>query len=192
MPSGGMRIWAGLAILLVLTGCGGLADRIEFAGDVQAARDRTDRVLILDPTAFAAMPDSGSVRYGGHAVVVFGPAAAETSLLGQAWLTADFGSGQVSGGVDQVRGGTGPTDVQAYAGALTLDGRIGQRRANSFDALLTGTLVGGGQTLVLSGRLLGDFRGPIGQAVVAGTTLALEATLNGMPIEARVRLMAEQ
>ena len=192
MPSGGMRIWAGLAILLVLTGCGGLADRIEFAGNVQAARDRTDRVLGMASAAFVSMPVAGSVEYTGHAALVFGPPAAEIMLLGETRVTANFDTARVTGQVDNFFGGTGAADVRDYAGSLTIAGDIGLRRPNSFDAAIAGSVSGGGQTIVLDGALLGDFRGTGGRAIVAATTPVLEATINGDPGRVRVRLIVEQ
>ena len=187
--------WVMRSILVLtglgLTACGGIADAVEYGGNVRAAQDRNARVAALAITSFESMPDAGSVSYAGHASLAYVVDGAEAILLGNASVTADFSSDTVSGRAVDFFGGTGISDVQDYAGALTFEGTIGERRPNSFDAALNGTLSGGGQSFVLSGPLLGNFRGPGGQAISAITNQELEAALNGDPVMVRVKVTAE-
>jgi hypothetical protein len=187
-----MRIWIGLIAALLLTGCGGVMDALEYADLAQEAQGRNARVAELANTSFASMPDTGSVSYTGHASLAYSTGGAEVILLGNASVVADFGSDVISGQADHFFGGTGISDVQDYDGALAFDGVIGLRRPNSFDAVIEGAISGGGQSFVLSGPLLGDFRGQGGQAISAITNAELEATLNGEPVMVRVKVTAER
>ena len=186
-----MRFWV-MCLGVILTGCSGFADAIEFSDAASEARDRAARVNAMANTSIISMPDSGSVLYTGHATLAYATGGADFRLLGQARVTADFQTGVVDGRADGFFGGSNGADVQSYAGALTFDGRIGVRRANSFDAMVTGELSGSGQVLTVNGPLLGSFRGAGAAAISAATNPLLEATLNGAPIAAGVRLTAEQ
>ena len=180
-----------LAVGLLLCGCGQLTELVQYAGTASDAQDRNDRVAALANTGFAVMPVTGSVSYAGHASVVYAQNGAEVALLGQANVTANFDTGAVAGRVDQVFGGSGLSDLQNYAGALTFDGQIGQRRPNSFDATIAGVLTAPGRAIAVNGPLLGDFRGGGAQALVAMTTGQTVTTVNGATVPVRVRIAAE-
>ena len=93
------------------------------------------------------MPVTGVALYAGFATLAYTQAGGDVALLGQATLTAKFADQVVSGQITDVFGGTGPTDLQAFAGQLTIDGQIGSRRPNGFDAVVSGQLSGAGTTL---------------------------------------------
>lgn len=179
-----------LVVFALLCGCGDVSESIQYADSASQAQDLSRRVAALANTAFVSMPDAGSVSYTGHATVVYVQSGVEVGLLGQANLTADFGTGRVAGSADGFFGGTGPSDLQSYTGALTFAGQIGVRRANSFDAVISGDLSGQGQTIAVTGPLLGQFRGAGAQAIMAATTEQLAATVNEKPVPVRVRIIA--
>jgi hypothetical protein len=181
-----------LALFSCLVACGQVADLVQYADTADEAQDRNARVANLANTSFVSMPVAGSVIYGGHASVVYVQNGTEVALLGQAVVTANFTNQMISGQVDQVFGGTGLTDLQNYDGVLTFDGQIGVRRPNSFDAVIAGTISGGGQVIAVDGPLIGDFRGMGAQAVSAITNAQMLATVNGIEVPLRVKVTAEQ
>ena len=181
-----------LAFYLLLASCGQVAELIQYADSASEAQDLNHRVSELSHSSFNSMPVAGTVSYTGHASVVFIQNGAEVGLLGQAIVTADFTNAQISGRIDEVFGGTGLSDLQSYGGELIFDGQIGVRRPNSFDAVILGQLSGGGQTIAVNGPLMGDFRGMGGQAISAITNAQMQATVNGVEAEVRVRVTAER
>jgi outer membrane murein-binding lipoprotein Lpp len=53
-----MRVWIGLIAVLLLAGCSGVMDALEYADLAQDAQGRNARVAELANTSFASMPDS--------------------------------------------------------------------------------------------------------------------------------------
>lgn len=181
-----------LVVFALLCGCGDVSELIQYADSASEAQDLNRRVAALANTAFVSMPDAGSVSYTGNATVVYVQNGVEVGLLGQANVTADFGTGLVAGSADGFFGGTGPSDLQSYTGALTFAGQIGVRRPNSFDAVISGDLSGQGQTIAIDGPLMGNFRGPGAQAMSAVTNAQMASTINGIDVPVRIRVTATQ
>lgn len=175
-----------------LVGCGRMAELVQYAGSADAAQDLQGRVAALPQTPLADMPVTGSVDYAGFATLAYSHAGADVGLLGQASLTANFASQLVFGQIAEVFGGTGATDAQAFSGQLTVNGQIGLRRPNGFDAAVSGQLSGGGRILALTGPLRGEFRGADAAALFAISTGQMQAQLNGEDVLLQVRVMVEQ
>lgn len=117
--------WLGLCVVLV--GCGEVAKLQEARAAearVEDFVDLQDRIGLLAPTAFTAMPTTGSARFDGGANVVITPSngSSAINILGDATLTAQFGQGRVTGAVTRMRGASGTT--QSNAKLFDVGGRI--------------------------------------------------------------------
>lgn len=148
-----------------------------FAERSDTGLELSERVNALSGTRFDAMPTSGSGTFSGGASLLLDPDPAALGdgmlLIGDATLTADFGSSSITGDVSGIEGvrGTSPERVEAFAIAdtIAIGGRssfIGDDPAsgtteapNAWGADYEGTLSTPLGTLVLDGQLAGRFLG---------------------------------
>lgn len=172
------RPWiAGL--VLILSGCGGssgdpdsdpigLPPPIHFDvyeaqwAELQATWGSTS---ISDP---ATLPMSGTASYAGVLRLDMENAAGEVSVDGKLNLSVSFADNNITGTANKF---VDPNDAR-YLGELTLSNGFLDRAADpavdyTFNADLTGTLIGGGDVYDLNAGLSGDFLGP-GQGAVSG------------------------
>ena len=159
----------------------------------------------LPNTAFVHMPTKGTAIYKGYALVAVNrnnasPGLPRLSLEGTATLNVDFAKGAASGAATNFVGGasgnlntvTGAyiftAPPIAYPGTISItNGCIGiangcgsVTRPNQLQANFSGTLKGGGNTLVTSGRLLADFKGTPIQGVAVSGDPSIATTINGV------------
>lgn len=162
------------------------------------------------------MPTTGTATYTGYAAVAGNYDNAVTTqpnivAVGTAELSADFGTGSLSGSATNFVGGPfGPPDpktgnrtptakVQYYAGTVTVsNGCIGTANGCSnvtqpyqVSANYKGTLTGGGNTVAVSGQALGDFKGTSAQGVTLLTNTGT-VTLNGAKVDGGLQIYAKQ
>jgi hypothetical protein len=184
-----------------VVGPGYTADRVALVGDANTG------AVGLPNTAFDKMPAAGKATYTGYALVGVNrngadPTGPKLDLQGTATLSADFAANAISGQATNFVGTsvgtqnpttgeyplTGP--AQTYAGTINVtNGCIGVAagcanvtRPNQFSAGFGGTLTGEGNTVDLSGSLLGDFKGsPIAGVAAQGTLASVKVNGTSEP-----------
>jgi hypothetical protein len=170
---------AGLAAIMMLGACGGGgSDGFGFATRLGAAEEVFSDLEAEVVTPAPSVPAGGTALYRGYAAVVIDDdATSDLVLLGDAEVTADFSTDTITGGADNFEGGRDASDFARYDGALTLeDGAIS---GSSIDARLSGTLTGGGNTVVVDNALEGEFRGDPIEGIALGSQEDIR--LNGTP-----------
>lgn len=200
-----------ILLLTCLTGCLGpskTAALTQYQTKSLSARDTIEPLEDMNVTKPANMPTTGSATFHGAGRLVIDPDPNQTSddirLVGDSTLTADFGKGRVTGSLTNLSGVTDVSTVDATPlqahGEISLgdglsgigndrDGQITDR-ANEWYADYGGQLTFQGETILLGGIIVGDFRGnrtdPIdGQTAVKGMVgydRDGTATLNGQPV----------
>lgn len=191
-----MRVGMAGSALMVLSGCLGSETPPVEPTFLEEARTFVDVGTQLDGvfnTAFKGMPITGTARYNGQSGLVLTSAAGDDFLLlGNAAMLADFQNGTMDGTFGSFRGvilpgGAGPAGAETdYAGTIVLaNGAIGVARPNDFDGDFSGSLTGGGNVIIVSGDLLGDFKGTPIRGVIgssgAGGLIPPTGTINGLP-----------
>ena len=138
-------------------------------------RAQTTRVLGSAATgapgispSVGAMPAQGLAQFEG-----FGSLRVEQGqglvLFGDARLVVDFGTSQVSGGMDRFFGSASTSAVVDYDGVITI---TGQHADQVLQLDYAGALTGADQTLVVTGQMQGAF---LGDPVVAISALDLDS-----------------
>lgn len=141
-------------------------------------------------TAFdngVSFPSSGTATFSGLYQSVLDRSGTSTTLIGLADLTADFGGNTVTGSADRFVGELSTGATGFYTGTVAIDGEIGKdpaiagSRPNDVRIDYAGTLIGNGQTVVLSGSSdMGKFlQTPITGLEATGTSTAL---INGASV----------
>lgn len=163
-----MRQNAALALVAVLAGCGNSGQTASFNRLVDENRVffqkyNADGSLENDRTPVDALPRSGSLTYRGAALLWAGedisdevdnPNLADVDAAGRMRLSANMGTGAVTGTLSEFRAPAGRPPV---SGRMEIDGVVS---GNSFAADMRGTLTHEGQRDQTEGRLLGIFVGP--------------------------------
>ncbi len=148
---------------LALGGCNG---PIEFSPEttrylnlLSDASTLQDDVAALAATPTVDVPIAGTASYDGTALIVT-EALPRTQLVGVAALEANFGANTIAGSMDDFHGIVDGGSIRAFDGELLLsNGQIIRLPVQSLAADVTGTLTGGGDTVVVDASLLGNFRG---------------------------------
>ena len=202
-----LRVWA-VAALALVAACGGSST---YDQRVAATTALFDELQPLFNTGFTGqpgeMPSTGTAVFSGSAVALIdaGTTPADITdltgdydlvLLGTATLTADFGTGRITGQAGDFFGRQG-REVGAYTGTVSfLRGEIGEtvprgdRRPNDVRFDYEGTLTGQGNRVGLSGAAEGKFKGtPIRGLIAEG---AGTADLDGTQTPARFGVVARR
>lgn len=198
------RIGLFLAATFALAGCGGGGGDGGGSGiNPQLARldiyEAQKRRVLGDPgagvigvavTDTGAMPPTGTVDFAGFATLRV-EADNPLVMFGDAQVSVGFDARQASGQIDAVFGTVGSGQVVDYAGAIVLDaGVVGGDVPSDLKLDYGGVLTAAGETLILDGAVMGDFRGT---PVAAISLSALEAVVdhNGLPTNATLVIVAE-
>lgn len=196
----------------VLAGCGGgsggggsvgnepppeEASPVELFDFYQAAfTARYDRLDDLYNTAWVepfeeGMPITGKAEFEGYIDVVLDTPKAQTELLGDARLSADFDAGTLEGSATDFAGRDANGDYDFYTGTMTLaDGKIGAQKPNDFDIGYKASLTGNGDTVVLLGSMEGKFKGDPVRGILAEDTDPT-ATVDGTSVTGSVTMAVE-
>lgn len=172
-------------------GDGEVDPRLTRLGNYEAQKTRVlgdpaTGVTGIAPT-LAMLPDQGTMQFSGFATLrLEGPL--ELVMSGDAVVNVNFASQQISGEMDKFFGTLPNSGIADYAGRITITGGHVQQDL-SLD--YAGALSGGGQDLVLSGRLVGAFLGDPVRALAAAD---LDPTVlqNGQVRTGTLLLVAEQ
>lgn len=175
------------AILLVpfLSSCTALEliERVErFDADFERLDGRA-------ATPMAALPASGTARYFGVAGITISPGTAgESVLLGDANITANFGTNAVTGRLSDFGRYDGGISTTSFSGVLTLqDGVIVTGDEAHVAGDVVGSLRGGGDTIEVDGAFEGVFGGNPIEGIVATTGAGRDVlTFNGAQVNAEV------
>lgn len=169
------RTTAALSTVVLLSACGGSGGggsdnpATDYRGDAARADRLVAETTGLGQTAAAAMPTRGRAEYDGVVGMAFGGAPhslASAEMLGEVDLTANFGTGRISGEFDDFNTASG----QEMQGELRLsNGRIS---GAGFTADIAGNLTGTTNAPgAVSGAIDGDFLGS-NAAAIEGTGTA--------------------
>ncbi|MGP9804113.1 transferrin-binding protein-like solute binding protein [Paracoccus sp. NSM] len=163
----------GMMALAACSGSGGSDNPVaEYAEDAARAERIIDDTERLNGTSAAAMPVRGRAEYDGVVGLAFGgaPASLERAeMIGELDLDADFGTGTISGEMDDFN----TRDGRKLEGELRIsDGRI---TGSGFSGATSGALTGGSDA---PGRIdatfSGEFLGSDADAI-AGTGSGISA-----------------
>lgn len=202
-----MRVTA-MATLVLVAGCGGggggggdsggsgidprlsridiyEAQRIRVLGDPGAG------VMGMAETPDVSMPITGSAAFTGSMTVRAETSPGPATLAGDATVNMDFDVNEISGSATRFFG-TDPDGVlRNFAGNVTIDqGTIGGDTPNAWQLDYAGVLTGGGQSVVLDGRVTGSFLGdPV--AAIAGVEVEAAVIYDGVLAEGIVTVIAE-
>lgn len=202
-----LRLATSLAALLTLTACGGNGDTPldTFQNRLEADVATGTRLFQTPGTAWGAMPTSGSATFNGSAAIIIdrniNRDADDILILGDTQLTANFGTGTMSGTIDNMTGATNMTsdsaNIHDVSGQISIGGAgsiIGDdeddnftSRPNDWYADYYGNIGLNGNTYEVEGSLNGQFVGTRsnpsnGQSVVRGVIGVSDngsATING-------------
>ncbi len=172
----------GLSAAMLLSGCN--LDLIDYANRLEDEERMANRVMALSPTAFAAVPETGSATFEGYGNLyvdrVRGQQGDGLFAIGDATLTADFAAGTLTGQIDNLVGATNVrlnenNEVMTSAvNALSVGGQIdlgmnesiignddGSKtsRPNDWFTDYSGTFIASGEAYVLDGEIDGQFYG---------------------------------
>lgn len=157
---------------------------------------RTDRLDELNNTAWVApvvegMPTTGTAAFEGYIDVVLDTPTAQTELLGDTRLSADFDAGTIAGQATNFAGRDANGDYDLYTGTMTLaDGKIGAVRPNDFDIGYKGTLTGNGDKVVVLGSMDGKFKGDPVRGILAEDTDPT-ASVDGTAVTGSITMAVE-
>lgn len=191
------RIAAGLCLaLIVLAGCSttteiddGLADYNNAARDYNALRED---VLAMPLSTSVDMPTVGSATYNGQAILRAD--AADTALVGDARITADFSASTLSGNLNNFVGTVDGSEYGDFNGAIAIKGgEIGGASASALAGDIKGTLSNGDDRVTVNGGIVGNFRsdGDINAAgLTARDTAATDFLINGIERDADLGIVA--
>ena len=107
------------------------------------------------------MPSRGSAVYQGFAEIVIDTPRGDTSLLGDAVLTADFADRDMDGTLGNFVGSVNGDAVREYSGQLLLNGGIpnrGNLDPANWGTTMSGQLRSGLNQVIIAGGMGGDFR----------------------------------
>lgn len=164
-----------------LTACGDIAGALDFIDDRQAFQERVTSLQARSNTAYSAVPDSGSVVYRGDASMAVGGADVGVVLMGDAAITVDFDTSDVSGQLDNFGGFDRQEEYTDFNGTLTLEGGIvGSSNPNDVEAQIVGSLTGGGYVIDVDAFWEGHLKGTPIVGILGDTTLSSSTfELNG-------------
>lgn len=135
------HMMAALAGVALLAACGGGGDgdgggvnAPSFQERVDAAAALGNRVEALAPSGDTAVPETGTARFQGNALVLadtnpFDDDTASTALLGEMRIDADFADASLSGSATNFFGTIEETPTRAYEGTLTLTDEVAPKIA---------------------------------------------------------------
>jgi len=199
-----MKVQALAAVAaLLLAGCGGGGGTLgqnppqDFLTAKTAYEAVEGRLAARSNTAYVppfieGMPSSGTATYRGYVFADLQTPSQNTELYGQATITANFApsGGTMSGTASNFFGKDNSGAEASYAGQLTFsNGVINVDRKNDFDLNYSGTLTGNGDTVVLSGKIDGDFKGDPIRGIYGTDTMT--GTVNGTGYPGNLILVAE-
>jgi hypothetical protein len=157
------------------------AQKLRVLGDTSAG------ISALPLTSDATMPADGTVSFAGSATIRVELQADPLVLYGDATLDMDFGTGQISGTLQNFFGATPQVRVANYEGEITV---TGDTPAQNMTLGYSGSLTASGQALGLDGALDVLFLGePI--AAIAASDLEAVVDHNGTLQDATVIVIGE-
>lgn len=195
--------------LLLMAGCGNtvstpgpvapVPDEVEeanpFQADFQASNSARsalfDQRRDLDNTPEDTMPGSGIVTYSGVGSVAMDTTDNSFVALGDATVSINFGTAQVTGTMDNFIGRHVSGAEAQYLGALTMAGETGGAafRDNRFVADVTGTLTSADQTIVVNSEMSGGFRGADHETLFGTSDDGDTVRLNGVATAGQVQFI---
>ncbi len=154
----------------------------------------SSRLGSLHNTGYAGQPGqvpaSGRATFTGHAGFVFATAPVPLALLGDARISIDFGSGELSGTANNFFGDGGGM-VGDYAGSVAfVNGRVGSPVPNDIGFDYVGALTGQGNSILLDGRATGKLKGTPIQGLLASSRRETEL-VNGAATNSQFAIAAE-
>jgi hypothetical protein len=203
----GLPVAGGLALMAALSACSSTSvdntDRAEYNAAAEAYNDLRDQFLATPVDT--AVPQSGVASYSGAAVMImntdpFTSSVSDTSLVGNADITADFGGDDLFGKINNVTGFVDNGEVVDFTGQLNINnGNLPGIGSSIFTADINGLLTeeGGGDQVSVAGDLSGNFRGPSTILPSGGLTASTVASqtdlrLNGVEYTGILSVVAER
>lgn len=168
----------------LLSACGDIKDALDFKDGRDAFRSSRDALEARSNTAYRAVPDTGNATYRGEASLGAGTGEQGVVLIGDAAITVDFDSGQVSGELSNFGGFDSDKEYSDYAGSLVLQGGIlGSQNPNDVDAQIVGSLTSEDYVIGVDALWEGHLKGTPIVGVLGDTTGSQSTfTLNGEPV----------
>ena len=195
MRAFGLTVWAALA----LAGCGStetISAGNDFRDRIDANADLASEVAGLPTATAAEVPVTGSATYDGYATVVIDTDVAETSLVGDATLVADFAGDTIEGTLDDFVGTVDGGAIRDYDDSLAVsDGDLRVATAAGFGADVNGVLEGGGDTIGVDGSIFGNLRSSPTRDVAALSAISAggtDFTVNGTEYGGLLTIVAER
>jgi hypothetical protein len=147
------------------------------------------------------VPTTGTLTYNGHAAVAVDTnpltaSVSDTSLIGNARITANFGGDDMTGVLDNFVGIMDGQPAAYYNGTLSVTG--GDLRvltASQFGANIDGVIFDGNDALQVDGSIIGNFRSTAFRDVAglsAITTGGTDFIYNGTQYGGQVAIVAER
>ena len=122
-------------------------------------------VLGYYATAYDAIPETGSVAFTGQSEVTVSDGTVEMTMIGDAFLVADFSDGTVIGAIDDIEGWVGDVanvdNTFAATSEITIGGfsTVADTSPNSWSSTYVGLIDTPEGEVVMSGTLDGLFYG---------------------------------
>ena len=161
-----------------------------------AYNDMRSDVLALPLSTSADMPNRGTATYSGYSTLLMDTPTADTALVGDARIVANFDADSLTGDLTNFVGSVNGGESQAFNGSIALrNGEIGATTASRLTADVNGSLSGGGNTVSINGDVAGDFRSD-GQlnaaALTASESAATDFLLNGREYSGDLGIVAQR
>ncbi len=184
----------------VLAGCDSTTSLTSADQDYNTAamayNDMRSEVLALPFSTSVDMPNRGTATYNGYSTILMDTPAADSALVGDAQVVANFDSGSITGSLTNFVGSANGTPNEEYTGSIALfNGDIGSTAPSRLTADINGTLRSDTNTVSINGDVAGNFRsdGALNAAALtASESASTDFFLNGREYSGDIGIVAQR